>query len=74
MFSFLKGEGVIIYVILIVILLDSYVFEMMLIMIGVIRIIVCYGLVYEYVIWVELLNRGCVCYSNKHNAFDRGWL
>ena len=57
-----------------VIMLVYHVFELVLNKIGNMVQYIWDGIVFEYVIWIELLNGGCVCYSNKHNAFDRGWL
>ena len=70
----MKAGGVNIYVIWNVSMLDSDVFEMVLIMNGIMGLCVSYGIDYEYMVLVELFNRCCVCYSKKHNAFDRAWL
>ena len=47
---------------------------MLLIMIGIIRPCLWYGVENEYEIWVGFLNRGYHCYIIQRNALNWGWL
>ena len=52
-------------------MLDNRVFELVLNMVGVMGLCIWNGIVYDYVIWIVLLNGSCVCYSDKHNGWYR---
>ena len=57
--------GMFLYVFSYVIMLENYIFELVLNMIGIVDQCIKNYIVYENKKWIELLNDDCVCYNNK---------
>ena len=53
--------GMFLYVFLYVIMLDNLIIEIVLNMIGIVDLCIKNYILYEYVIWIVLLNGDCVC-------------
>ena len=63
--------GINIFLNVIIFYLKYHVLDLVLNVIGFMGLFIRNGIVYEYVIRIEILNGGCVCYNNKRITFYR---